>query len=331
MKNETLSRSMAIYLLAFSLFSLAGALVFFTINISNITETVPALMDKIEDTTKAIDPVLKSVNELSALVPEILQETKQSRELVPMLLAESRKVREAIPPVLSEIQKTRELVPKVLAETTLVRDQVSIMLMEVQAMREQLPIIIKTADKTCDTINFATVEMSETRKLIPVIVAEITKTREAIPSMLQQAEQITKSARTAGKQASEGAITGLVTGITKAPFKLIGDIGKSLVVILNVDEERIADEDREIINSTMRPLLVSGAKGDSQRWQNGKNNHKGTITLTDIVTLDNNVCKTLYIETILDNDDIVKKNITACMNDNSEWDTLDKSSYQPDF
>lgn len=331
MKDETPIRNTATYLLAISLFCLAGALLFFTIKISHFTDTIPGMMEGFENTSAMLEPVRKNVHEISTLIPVILEETKQVRELIPSILDESREVRGTIPPALDEIRKTRQLVPQILQETALLRQQLASIVQEIQSEREQIPDVLKTVDKTCDTIDSAIDELRLTRELIPPVLEEIRKTRESIPSMLQKAEHITTKARTTGQQASEGAMTGIVTGIAKAPFKIIGDIGKSLVVVLDVDEEGISDEDRAIINKLMRPLLVSGSIGDSHAWANEKNDHKGTVTLTDIVTIDDNLCKMLHIETTLDDEILVQKNITACMNNHSEWEALDKSSFQQDF
>ena len=270
MKDETPIRNTATYLLAISLFSLAGALVFFTVKISNVTDIIPGIMEEFINTSAAIEPVAKTVHEISALVPVLLEETKQVRVLIPSVLDESREVRETILPALEEISKTRQLVPEILQETALLRQQLASIVQEIQSEREQIPRVLKTVDKTRDTIDSAIDELRLTRELIPPILEEIRKTRESIPSMLQKAEHITTKARTTGKQASEGAITGIVTGLAKAPFKIIGDIGKSLVVVLDVDEEGIADEDRAIINRLMRPLLVSGSRRFSRMGKRKK-------------------------------------------------------------
>lgn len=331
MINKPPVRNTATYFLAISLFCLAGSLVFFTSKISQVTNTIPDFVKGIEKSSTMVEPILKSINESTALLPVILEETKQIRELVPSMLDESRKVRETIPPALDEISKTRQLVPVILQETALMRQQLASIVQEIQAERQQIPDILETVDKTCETMNSAIEELRLTRALIPPILDEIRITRESIPSMLQKAEHITTKARTTGQQAGEGAMTGIVTGLAKAPFKIIGDIGKSLVVVLDVDEEGIADEDRAIINKLMRPLLVSGSVGDSHAWANEKNDHKGIVTLTDIVTIDGNLCKMIHIETSLDDEVLMQKNITACMNNHSKWETLDKSSSQQDF
>lgn len=303
MKQETPHRSAAIVLLAASIFSLAGGMIFFTMKMASITDTIPKILEQAEKTVSAMEPALESVHEISTLMPEILEEIKQARQLVPVGLEESRQIRQTIGPAVNELTKTRKLVPQILQE--------------VQIIRSQIPAILAAMEQTCN-------ELEETRTLVPVILKEIRTTREAVPAMLRQADGIVKNAKKTGQQASEGAMTGIFTGIVKTPFSLVGGLGESLGKILTGTSTAEYNQDTRLLQPLVESLLAKGEVGDSLSSDNPANGRIGSVTLITLSTRHNKPCKTLRLEIRQGKTLLIKKMVTAVQDNTSTWDIVNE-------
>jgi uncharacterized protein YoxC len=293
--ESKITKSTATYVLALSLFCLAGALIYFSLKVSEVTQSLPAILDSVEQTSAKIEPVLEEVNEIRDLIPPILEEVKQTRLLVPPILEEVRKTRETIPPILEEVEQTRKQIPAIIEE--------------VAATRKQIPAVLD--------------EVAATREIIPSVLGEVEKTREALPAMLDKADKIVAGAGEVGKKASEDAVAGVFTGIIKAPFKIVGNMSKSIFGSLGEGVKGVSDDDRNIITKLSNELLVSGVVGDSRSWENPKNGNKETVTLVNTKVIDGRECKVLHVEVFSAKKQLINEDLTACMKDNSEWEVIE--------
>jgi len=127
------SRNIATYLLAASLFSLAGAIVYFSVQLANLSKDMPDLLSSIAKTSDKVEPVIKEVAQIRELIPPILKEVSATRKQIPAILQEVKQVREQIPPVLQEIREIRPLIP--------------IVVEEVKNTREALPGLLTRSEK----------------------------------------------------------------------------------------------------------------------------------------------------------------------------------------
>lgn len=286
------TKNTATYVLALSLFSLAGALIYFSIKVSDVTQTLPAILEGVEQTSAKVEPVLAEVSGI--------------RDMVPPILEEVRKTRESIPPILEEIKQVRKQVPPILEE--------------VAATRKQIPAIIKSTDKASDAVNNAAIEITATRKVLPDVLDQVEKTREAIPPMLDKADRIVANAGNIGKEASEDAVTGVLTGIIKAPFKLVGDIGKAIISPLDKKIEGVSDDDKEMIARLSEQLLASGTAGKSRSWSNPKNGNENTVSLSEADSIDDQDCRMLHISITSSGKNVFENAHKVCENDEDEWE-----------
>ena len=78
-QERSIAKNSATYVLALSLFCLAGALVFFSLKVSEVSQSMPVILQSIEQTTAKVEPVLAEVNEIRELVPPILKEAPAGR------------------------------------------------------------------------------------------------------------------------------------------------------------------------------------------------------------------------------------------------------------
>lgn len=302
------SRNSATYLLAVSLFSLAGAIIYFTWEVAQVREQIPEILASVEQTSNEIEPVVDEIAAIRDLIPPILNEVAETRKLVSPILEEVRLTREQIPSILQETGKIREQIPPILKEVEKTRKQIPSILKEVKAVRKELPAVLKSTDKASDAIVLA--------------AREVEKTREAIPPMLDRADQVIAGARVAGQEASKGAVTGVITGIFTAPFAIVGNIGKSVVGLSDKEARDYGEKDLELLKQAGQEALISGKVGTSKEWENPESGFSGKMTLISIDTSGERECRVIHLQSWkrgkLKND----KQIKLCLNEDQQWEEV---------
>lgn len=298
----------AMYLSAFSMLMLAAALVYFTIELVNITRQIPEILLTVERTSEKIGPVVEEVGEIRGLVPPILKEIEETRKLVPPILKEIEETRKIIKPAINEYAKTNEQIPRILDE--------------VEATRKALPEVLKTADKASSAVMAISKEVEKTRPLITEALAEVEKTRESIPPMMDRADQLILKASEAGKEASEGAVTGVFSGILMAPFTLVGDAGKRLVGASEKEAEKLSAEDYTLVETTVNEILERGRLGEVKEWRNEKSGSSGKVKLININDEldDGDECRELQITVENKGHMIQDKSSVMCKDYDGKWD-----------
>ncbi len=292
------AKLLASYLFSLSLFALAGSLVYFTVEIAAVSKHIPDILTGIDNTSEKIEPVIDEVGEIIALIPPILKEIEETRKL--------------IPPILKQVEQTRKQIPSILKETA--------------AIRKELPAILASADKASRAVVIISKEIEATRPLISEALIEVKTTRESIPPMMDEAYALIQEARIAGKEASEGAITGVFTGIIKAPFALIGGAGRAIAGVPDEYTDEYEESDFKLIEKASLRLLNKGLEGDSRKWKNPETGNRGAITLTRIyieegVFSDNTECRELNIDLFVDDKKIEETNPRLCK-DGDGWEII---------
>ena len=264
------SRNIATYVLAISLFSLALALVYFSINLAQISSQIPTVVESLGESSQKIQPVVEKMGEF--------------KDEIPAILSEVRKVREQVPPVLEEIKQVRKQIPAVLEESRKIREQVPPILAEVKA----------------------------TREMVPTVVDEVKTTRESIPPMLTRAEKIVSEAKQIGKETSEGAFSGVLTGITKSPFTIIGGLGELVLDTVGIKNTLISGQDRIMAEKAARELLSKGEVSDIQEWKNQDTGVSGEFFLAQRFKVDGENCALLKSTVYIPGQESSKRDISAC-------------------
>lgn len=283
--EKTVSQQIATYVLAFSILMLALAIIYFTIEVRSVSKQIPAILSTVDETGKNIEPIVQQVGEIKDMIPPILNEWTETRKQIPLVVDEVAKVREQIPPILKEVEATRQELPAIL-----------------------------------DTSNNAIKEVAAVRKTIPDILSEVKKTREMVPPTLDRVDQMIADASVAGRKASEGAVTGLFTGIITAPFRLMGNIGKSLG-LTRAEMEGLTDEDMEIMYEAAKNLS-SKSVNEVTKWKNPNTSTYGNIKLLNIFDKDGRECRKALFEVWKQGKDKISKQAAFCKNEEGKWETL---------
>jgi len=303
------ARLLAAFLLPLSLFALAAALVYFAYQAAVISQQIPYILESIDNTSDKVEPVIDEVSDILVLVPPILKEVEATRQMIPSVLKEVEQTRKMIPPILKEVEHTRNQIPAVLKESA--------------AIRHELPAVLVTVNKASVAVSDASKQVKASRPLLSDAIKEVATTREAIPPMMDRAEVLIEKARIAGKEASEGAVTGLFTGIIKAPFALVTNAGQSITGVSEEEAKKFDDTDFDLVEIASIYLLNNGSKNEQRKWNNADTDNHGIVKLTRIYTegefseLD---CRTLMFK-LYRKDRLIKESSRSfCKNEDGEWD-----------
>jgi len=304
----------AMYLSSLSMFALAAALVYFSIELVGVAKQIPGILTLVEHTSDKIDPVVDEVGEIRDIIPAILQEVEEVRKLVEPAIAEYAITNAQIPRILDEIEATRKTVPEI---TTTVDD----VLKEVAATRKTIPGVLKTVNAASDTGLVIAKEVEGVRGLVPDVLAEVKTTRESIPGMMADADKLIDKARVAGKEASRGAVTGIFSGIIMAPFDFVGGVGQTLIGVAEGEEDKFTEEDYALIKEAANVLLTLGKEGETERWNNPDSGSFGSMTLVGITEdfEEDTECRSLEVHAENPDGETESKDITLCKDDTGEW------------
>lgn len=160
-------------------------------------------------------------------------------------------------------------------------------LTEVEAVRLAIPDYLVQAEEISGEI-VAEIEavrlaipdyLSQTEKVSQEIIAEIEAVRLAIPDYIAQAEGISQGMGEAGRKASEGAVTGVFTGILKAPVSVLSNVGGTIFGLRDLTEE-----DRSIIYQAILESIERGRLQEPINWRNRKTSLNGTVILLALET-----------------------------------------------
>ena len=308
--SKTGAQLLASYMMSLAIFALAAAIIYFAYDMSRVSTQIPDILSSVDHTSEKVGPIVSEVGEIRELIPDILHEVGEIRELVPPILAEVEQTRLHIPPILEEVAQTREQIPPILKE--------------VEAVRNEMPAVLKSADKASDAVVAMSREIEATRPLVPEMLKEVETTRESIPPMLDRVDGMIEQARTAGQEASCGAVTGFFKGLITTPFKLVGDAGKTITGMSDEEIKLFTEKDLDLIEATVIGILNNGKRGDIEEMNNPGSGFSGSVKLVsidnreeDFTTID---CRTLQMEAYKDGERIKTVNRTFCMEEGDGWD-----------
>ncbi len=304
------AKLVATYALALSVFSLAGALIYFTLEVTSVSRQIPGILASVDHSSDNVEPIINEIGEIRLLIPDILDEVEQTRKLVPSILEEVAQTREQIPPILKQVEQTRRQIPSILSE--------------VKAVRKELPAVLASADKASLAVIDVAKEIEAARPLIPQVLHEVEITRESIPPMLDRADDMISKARVAGQEASSGAVSGFFKGLITTPFVLVGDAGKKISGMSDKEMKNHTDADFKLLEAAARDLLNTGKEGDTREVNNADSGYAAKIKLLLKYTKEGDLstyeCRTLQIESFKNGNKVKSVKKSLCKNDDDKWD-----------
>lgn len=160
-KDNNHTKNLASYLFSLSIFSLAGALVYFSWTIVTVSQHIPIIIESVNETSLKIEPALIQIGEIKDLVQPALNEVTEIRKQIPLMLEEVKRVREQLPAILITADKASNAIELVSQEVKATRPLVPQILEEVNATRKAIPPLLDRADKLVLNIRVAGKEASK--------------------------------------------------------------------------------------------------------------------------------------------------------------------------
>jgi ABC-type transporter Mla subunit MlaD len=293
---------------------------------AEIRVLIPSVLEQVENTNSTLRPAIEEYAKTNEQLPRILEEYTATRELLPEMLPGILKTADnvsfAVVTVTREVGANRELLPEISKTADKTAQALVIFAEQVEEIQPMLPDMMKTAGDASNAIIIVSSEIEQLRPLIPDILAEVEQTREMMPPMMSRAERLVKDANEVAKTAGEGATSGFFTGIIKAPFVLIGDIGEAMI---GKSEARalLGEEDYNKVKNAALELLSSGQVDDIRDWGTPIKGVGGSVKLMDITEREGRECRVLHILVVNKGESIHDRDRILCINEAGKWDFAD--------
>ncbi len=306
------------YVLPAGLFTLAAALIFFTLELASIRRAIPSFIEGVKEVEDKLDPVLEEVEEIRMLVPALIEQVDGIRAEIPSILEEVALIRsDVVPMVIAQVAEVSEQIPKVITEVDQLTEKIPPILEESAQLRSQIPALLEESKAYREIAQTALGESEEYRVLIPKILTELETMREVIPEYIDEANILVDNISTAGQSAAEGATKGFFTGIIKAPFSLVGGAGESLF-----PSATFTDEDKKYAEVAIATVLGSPDSDTFDVFENPDTGVTGEVHVIKVSTKKRKTCKELRITARRKNKEIVNKSITLCRSKDGKWELV---------
>jgi len=292
-----MNKPLATYTLAFSIFCLSGALIYFSWKLVEVKDALPALINQVDETAVKVSPIIDEIAEIKALVPDVLTQVEQVQALVPAIVSEVEAVRQSIPAITNEVAQVRQLMPDVLSR--------------VDDINQQVPAITATVDRFSR-------QLADTNQQIPKILTEVEATRTSVPEVLSRTEAIVANLGQVGKTTGEEAVYGVFSGLFKAPLKVVGGIGKAITEPFENKAAWVKPQDRKNIEQLIEQLLGQDEL-DTFTQKHDKTKNTSTITLIKRTVINANPCKVLQVDVRSPRGQQVDHQLTFCLTEKNTW------------
>lgn len=250
------------FVFAIAIMALAWSIYSFTMEAKQVRTELPSLLTQIDQTAQRITPVIEEVQKIQAIIPSILEQSAEYQKAIPEVLARVDDINRQIPTIIAEVENVRDAIPPILKQT--------------QNWHRSLPSILKQIDETNQTIAQTNKQIAATSKQIPAILAESEAVRKAMPEIISQAEDLVQHAERAGREASKGAVTGVIGGILSSPFQLVDSLTSQT---FGVKDESYSDKDKSLHKEAVKKLMRSPKSGKSVPWKNTTSGNSGTVKI----------------------------------------------------
>ncbi len=307
-------RSNAQLIFAVSIFCLALSIAYFAYELTQFRIVFPQILTQMETTSKVIYPTVNGIAEISKNIPPIADSIDKVEKSMPSVLAEVKATRESLPGILtridtimdklddatrslpavvSEVQQTREMVPGIVKEIHDTNAQIPGIVKQVDGIRKQIPQMVKTVNNASESMRMFSTELAQAQKLVPPILDEVRKTRKALPPMLDKAQKIVEQGQRFGKEASEGAVSGLILGVIN-PLNISSRL--KALVLPGKKIPKLSDADIALIRETTIQAIESEKTGKMFQWENPTSNHYGDVTLLRKFKDNGEECREIRVE-----------------------------------
>jgi surface antigen/archaellum component FlaC len=260
-------------LLAIAILALAWSIYTFTLEAKQVRVELPTLLTQIDQTAQRITPVVEEVQKIQAIIPSILEQSEKYQQAIPEVLARVDDINRQIPVILNEVQSVTAAIPPILEQSN--------------QWHSSLPSLLEQVEQTNKTIRATNQQIAATNKQVPAILAESEALRVAMPEVIRQAESLVEQAEQAGREASKGAVTGVIGGILSSPFQLVDSLTSQT---FGVEDKSFSDKDQQLHKQAVESLLRNPSAGQTIPWKNTSSGNSGTVSIQSTTQNGSSTC-----------------------------------------
>lgn len=283
--------------LAASNFALAGAVIFFALQLGGAVRVLPTVAQSLETVGEDSKPLNETLQAYLPAINQALDEVEAVRTALPAILDEVAAVRQA----------TQALVPDVM--------------MEIERVRSELPGMLTAVEKVTASADGISQQVAQIQLLVPDVLAESAAIRAALPDAMVQAEQLIIQAERATDRAAEGAVGSIVVGAVKTPFRLIPGVVRDEDARRATGTDRLMPEDLELFVASMTELLALDEPA-SRTWQNEETGVRGMLTVTSHYTRNGRSCRRVRNQAWREGERLADTVFRLCRGPDGKWERV---------
>jgi surface antigen len=288
---------------------LALAIIYFAFALLKFSSEIPAFISAIDRATPHISTVVEEVElvreEVTQVrmlvdkqVPEILEQIGHLLPLIEQGLAQSEQLGQQIPDLWLQLDKIEK---------------------QFNLVHKEIPQILSRIDDVVLTSNEAINEAEKWRPHSTQYIEVIKQSREDIPQYLTRVDNIILDAKSIGKEASSGLVSGLFKGVVSMPFEVVAGL-TGMVDSTSLSAKYLTAND--VIK--MQEKVISLLENQSKKqvfWQNNESGNRGKIIKNKAFIKDNQTChKVTFFNYFKKRDETLDK--TMCKDKTDIWQLM---------
>ncbi len=264
---------------------LAFAIAFLAYSLFQFSRHVPDILLTVNQTTQLVKSVSPKIDDIIDEVALVRTEVANVRELVskqtPAILSQVEMTRPVVREVISESENYSKQLPELLTQLTNIEQLII-------SIQRDLPALLQRVDDVVNTTNTTTAELALWRPHSTQYLHEIELSREYIPDYLSRIEQTIVDAKTLGKEASSGLVSGFFKGVITLPFEVVAGLA-GMVDVNSRSAKYLTTQDITLMQEKLIALL-NDKKQTKSMWKNNNSGNSGTIIKGKATTRNKQSC-----------------------------------------
>ncbi|WP_057832683.1 hypothetical protein [Colwellia sp. TT2012] len=292
---------------------LAVAIAFLAWSLFKFTLQLPAIISVIEKTTQTVDSVSPKITDIVTEVALVRVEVAKVRALVA----------QQAPEILSQVAASLPVVQQVIVESEYYSRQLPALLSQLASIEQQvvklqasMPAILKRVDDVVNTTNNTTAEVARWRAHSTRYLEEIELSRDYIPQYLSRIENTIVDAKTIGKEASSGLVSGFFKGVITLPFEVVAGLA-GIVDVNSRSAKYLTAQDVALMQEKV-VVLLNDSKQNKSLWQNVASGNHGIIIKGKMTIRNKRQCFNVTFNNLFGKEKETLKEL-MCINDKGLW------------
>lgn len=288
---------------------LAIAIAYFAYALLDFSKEIPNIIKAVDRTTPYISTV---VDEVELVRAEVTQVRMVVDKQVPAILMQINNILPLVEQGLVQSELYSQQLPKLWRHL----DKLEV---QIQSLQKDLPTVLKRVDAVIITSNEALSESAKWRPHSTKYLTEIAHSRDDIPQYLTRIENIIVDAKSVGKEASSGLVSGFFKGVISLPFEVVAGL-TGIVDSKSRSAKYLTANDVTMMQEKVLILLTDNSRKQIH-WQNNESENHGKISKeTEFIKKGQTCHKVTFINYFKDQEETL--NQVMCRGKDDIWQVL---------